>query len=100
MLDYKEQISNIDKSNMLDSVADFPDQIKKSYGLVESSNLMSIYKVDNIIFTLIAFAGVLPWDIIAQIFLTSLMLKIIVATCDTPFMYLARKIKPSKSIIE
>ena len=51
MLDYEEQISNIDKSNMLDSVEDFPDQIKKSYDLVESSNLGSIYKVDNIIFT-------------------------------------------------
>ncbi len=51
MLDDKEQISNIDKSNMLDSIADFPEQIKKSYELVESSNLESIYKVDNIIFT-------------------------------------------------
>lgn len=51
MLDDEEQISNIDKSNMLDSIADFPEQIKKSYELVESSNLESIYKVDNIIFT-------------------------------------------------
>jgi len=52
--------------------------------------------IDNVIFTLIAFAGMLDWDIIVQIFITSLILKIIVAACDTPFMYLARKIKPQK----
>jgi len=49
--------------------------------------------LDNSIFTLIAFAGIFEWKIIAQIFLTSLLLKVIVATCDTPFIYLARKIK-------
>lgn len=49
--------------------------------------------LDNIIFTLIAFVGVFTWDIIAQIFLTSLALKVIVAAIDTPFIYWARKIK-------
>jgi queuosine precursor transporter len=49
--------------------------------------------IDNTIFSLIAFAGVFSWDIIAQIFLTSMILKVIVATCDTPFLYWARKIK-------
>ena len=52
--------------------------------------------VDNVIFTLIAFIGVFSWDIIGQIFLTSLILKVIVAACDTPFLYLARKIKDLK----
>jgi len=47
--------------------------------------------LDNIVFTLIAFVGVFSWDIIAQIFLTSMILKVIVATCDTPFLYWARK---------
>ena len=50
--------------------------------------------LDNIIFTLIAFVGIFSWSIIGQIFLTSLILKVIVAACDTPFVYLARKIKP------
>jgi len=50
--------------------------------------------LDNIIFTLIAFVGIFSWEIIGQIFLTSLILKVIVAGCDTPFIYLARKIKP------
>ena len=49
--------------------------------------------LDNIIFTLIAFVGVFSWNIIGQIFLTSFILKVIVAACDTPFVYLARKIK-------
>jgi len=49
--------------------------------------------LDNVIFTLIAFVGVQSWSIILQIFITSMILKIIVASCDTPFIYLARKMK-------
>ncbi len=49
--------------------------------------------LDNTIFTLIAFVGVFPWITIVQIFITSLIMKGIVAACDTPFLYLARKIK-------
>lgn len=49
--------------------------------------------IDNTVFTLIAFVGVFSWDVIGQIFLTSYILKVIVAACDTPFVYLARKIK-------
>jgi queuosine precursor transporter len=49
--------------------------------------------IDNTIFTLIAFLGIFSWDIIVQIFITSLIMKYIVAIFDTPFVYLARKIK-------
>jgi uncharacterized integral membrane protein (TIGR00697 family) len=49
--------------------------------------------LDNTIFTLIAFVGVFSWNIIGQIFLTSFILKVIVAACDTPFVYFTRKIK-------
>jgi uncharacterized integral membrane protein (TIGR00697 family) len=55
--------------------------------------------IDNTIFSLIAFAGVFSWDVIAQIFITSYILKIIVAACDTPFIYLSRKIKKKKGLI-
>ena len=79
---------------------------KKKY-LWFRNNLSTILSqiVDNIIFTLIAFVGffglfgweqVYEWSIIGQIFLTSLILKVIVAACDTPFLYLARKIKELK----
>ncbi len=53
--------------------------------------------IDNTIFTLIAFVGIFSWSIIGQIFLTSMILKVIVAACDTPFLYLARKIKNSNA---
>ncbi len=49
--------------------------------------------IDNIVFTLIAFVGIFSWEIIGQIFLTSMIMKIIVGVCDTPFVYWARKIK-------
>lgn len=54
--------------------------------------------IDNIVFTLIAFAGVFPWIIIGQIFLTSMIMKIIVAISDTPFIYWARRMKEGNII--
>jgi uncharacterized integral membrane protein (TIGR00697 family) len=62
--------------------------------------------MDNIVFTLIAFVGffgifgwnqVFSWDIIWQIFITSYVMKLIVAVCDTPFLYLARAIKKKRA---
>jgi len=49
--------------------------------------------IDNIIFTVIAFVGTFPLEIIIQIFFTSLIMKVVVAFLDTPFIYMARKIK-------
>ena len=51
MLDDVGKISKIDKSDMLGTIEDFPEQIKKSYDIIESSDLDNIYKVDNIIFS-------------------------------------------------
>ena len=60
------------------------------------SNVSVIFSqlIDNTMFTIIAFYGIFSWDIILQIYVTSLMLKIIVSFVDTPFLYLARNIKP------
>jgi uncharacterized integral membrane protein (TIGR00697 family) len=67
---------------------------KKSYlWLRNNLSTISSQLVDNIVFTLIAFVGVFSWSIIGQIFLTSMIMKIIVAAFDTPFVYWARKIK-------
>lgn len=55
--------------------------------------------LDNTIFTLIAFVGVFSWITIFQIFITSLIMKVIVAACDTPFLYLAKRIKESGKLI-
>jgi len=49
MLDDLKLISDIDKSNMLDAVATFPDQIKEAKEIVESATFGSIYKIDDIV---------------------------------------------------
>ncbi len=68
---------------------------KKRLWLRNNLSTISSQLLDNAVFTLIAFVGVFSWEVIAQIFLTSLMLKIIVAICDTPFIYWAKTIKKS-----
>ncbi|MFZ5953326.1 MAG: queuosine precursor transporter [Candidatus Rifleibacteriota bacterium] len=45
---------------------------------------------DNVIFTAIAFYGVFPNEVIIQIFVTTYLMKWVVALFDTPFLYWAR----------
>jgi len=72
----------------------------KSKHLWLRNNLSTIISqtVDNIVFTLIAFVGVFSWEIIGQIFFVSLLMKVVVATCDTPFVYWARKINSGQKM--
>lgn len=49
--------------------------------------------LDSIIFTLLAFAGKYSFEILLEIFITTYLLKIIVAFADTPFIYWAARIK-------
>lgn len=49
--------------------------------------------IDNIIFTLVAFWGVYPADVILQIFIVTYIMKVLVALFDTPFVYLATTLK-------
>lgn len=74
------------------------DKLKKrhhSKHLWLRNNLSTFFSqtIDNIIFSIIAFVGIFTFDIILQIFITSLIMKVIVAGCDTPLIYLSRKIK-------
>lgn len=48
--------------------------------------------VDTLVFTFIAFWGIYENGIFVSILLTTYLFKAIVAFCDTPFVYLARKI--------
>lgn len=57
--------------------------------------------IDSIIFVPIAFAPVvifgaegLPWEVVWEIFITTYLIKVVVAALDTPFVYLIKKIKP------
>ncbi|WP_370521089.1 queuosine precursor transporter [Cetobacterium sp. 2A] len=54
--------------------------------------------VDNILFTGMAFTGVFPLNVMFEIFLSTYILKWIVAALDTPFLYWATKIDGEKSI--
>ena len=50
--------------------------------------------VDTSIFVPIAFLGEWPNEIVLSIFITSYIIKVVVAFLDTPFVYLIKKIKP------
>ncbi len=54
--------------------------------------------IDSLIFTLIAFFGVFPRDVLIEIFLTTYILKWLVAVLDTPFIYLARHLFDTQRI--
>ncbi len=49
MLDDMKKISEIDKSDMLGTVAKFPEQIKEAKDIVESASLSSFFKINNIV---------------------------------------------------
>ncbi|MBO8179146.1 MAG: queuosine precursor transporter [Archaeoglobus sp.] len=68
--------------------------------LRNNASTMVSQLIDNAVFTWIAFVGfgvfweqVFPWELIAEIFVTSYIMKFIVAALDTPFVYLAKMIK-------
>ena len=48
---------------------------------------------DTIIFTCIAFVGVFQKEIVFQLCVTTYLIKIIIALLDTPFLYVAKRIK-------
>lgn len=50
--------------------------------------------IDTVIFTALAFWGTYPTPVFFSIMFTTYFFKAIVAVVDTPFIYLARKIKP------
>jgi uncharacterized integral membrane protein (TIGR00697 family) len=53
--------------------------------------------VDTVVFTVIAFAGQYEWSYVWTLCLTSYIVKAIVALCDTPILYLARRFAPAKA---
>lgn len=48
--------------------------------------------IDTTLFTLIAFYKVLPLEVMGEIFISTFILKFVIALCDTPFIYLIKKI--------
>ncbi len=74
----------------------FYDYLKKKFPahlwVRNNGSTMVSQLIDNVIFTLMAFWGVFEWTIIWQIFITTYIMKWIVAIFDTPFIYWARRI--------
>lgn len=66
---------------------------KRKLWLRNNLSTITSQLIDNSIFTLIAFVGMFSWEIIIQIFITSLLMKVIVAFFDTPFIYLSKKVR-------
>ncbi|NQU99737.1 MAG: queuosine precursor transporter [Parcubacteria group bacterium] len=54
--------------------------------------------IDSVIFSTIAFWGVFENDVFWQIFISTFVIKMIVAICDTPFVYIAAKWKNKESL--
>ncbi|MDI9646522.1 MAG: queuosine precursor transporter [Archaeoglobales archaeon] len=72
----------------------------KHLWLRNNASTMVSQLIDNAVFTWIAFVGfgvlweqVFTWDIIFQIFITSYAMKFVIAILDTPFVYIAAKMK-------
>ena len=59
--------------------------------LRNNASTMTSQLLDSTLFTVLAFAGVYPLEVLWQIFLTTYLLKWVVAAADTPFLYLARQ---------
>ena len=49
MLDDLQLIEKIDKSKMLDTIANFPEQIKETINIVKTAEISKFFKIDNII---------------------------------------------------
>jgi len=56
--------------------------------------------IDNFIFISIAFIGVLPKDTLISVFISSYLIKIVVALLDTVFIYMAKYLKDNNKINE
>lgn len=81
-------------SNTLDTYT--YDFIRKKFPkylwLRNNVSTMTSQLVDSFLFTILAFAGVFSWFEIIELSITTYLLKLIISLCDTPFLYIARKI--------
>ena len=73
---------------------------KKHIWLRNNGSTMLSQLLDNAVFTTIAFYGVYPIDVMFNIFLSTYIIKFIVALCDTPFIYIADRLFRDKKIPE
>ena len=66
----------------------FPKQL----WIRNNASTMVSQLIDSSLFTILAFTGELPINVMFEIFISTFLLKFIVAVFDTPFIYLIKKI--------
>ena len=54
--------------------------------------------IDSILFTNISFIGIYSWKVVIELTLVTYIIKVVIAICDTPFIYIAKKIYKSFDI--
>lgn len=65
----------------------------KNLWIRNNVSILTSQLIDTFLFTFLAFYGVYPISFM-ELFLTTYFIKVIVSVLDTPFMYIAKKIKP------
>lgn len=80
-------------SNMLDTYtyAFIKKKFPKHLWLRNNASTMTSQLVDSFLFTILAFAGIYDWKLIIELSLTTYAIKVLIALCDTPFLYIAKK---------
>lgn len=87
-------------SNLLDTYSyDFFRKIApKHLWLRNNGSTMTSQLVDSFLFTILAFAGIFDFALIVELSLTTYAAKVIIALCDTPFLYIAKRIHPKDEV--
>ncbi len=73
---------------------------RKNIWIRNNLSTMTSQFLDNGVFTLLAFWGVFPTEVLWEIFWTTYIMKWVVAFFDTPFVYLAESLKNKGKISE
>ncbi|MGN0013828.1 MAG: queuosine precursor transporter, partial [Candidatus Gastranaerophilaceae bacterium] len=61
---------------------------------------MTSQLADTFLFTFIAFYGIFPLHTVLELCVTTYLLKIMIALCDTPFLYLAKYIDKNSETLK
>lgn len=81
-------------SNILDTyIFDWiKNKFPKHLWLRNNGSTMISQLIDSILFNALAFMGVFTYKTLIEIIITTYILKLIIAICDTPFIYLAKRL--------
>ena len=77
MLDDLEKISEIDRSNMLDTLNQFPDQIKEAIEIAKNAKMDHFIKIDDVLITGMGGSGI-SGDIVVRLFRDKIDVPIVV----------------------